>query len=314
MGNRTQITENELLVVKLVGDEFYCGLVRGFMNRFTYHTLTMLEDIGMSTRYPDIRHTSFADDGARTTHSSFFCMTGTRVSIEQNQSMKFMMMFMLLDFHIDFNYKKLEGESFASKYRKLPFENDYNLIIRELYRIAKVIRNSIVHSSSSFNFSDGKLDISYRYNNTDFGITMTIDALSDFYTSIVMYTKGDLGKGSYFLGIIRSIYKNLLSGISRFSDEFGDMLNLPSTGLEIKPYVRIIFIRPNYEVKGTNIKINIAKRDVLEWQGIDFYIEYEGGEFLIPEEVLSSDFIIDTAELLNNWRYESLFPPVKNHG
>jgi len=280
---------------------------------FIHHTLMMLEDIGMSVKYPDIRHVKVNEDGGFNRHLSFCCMTGTRVSIEQNQQMKFMMMFTLLDFYIDSNYPDLEGKSFAKKYKNLPSESDFDLMLRELFRIAKVIRNSLVHNPSSFKISDGNLDISYQFRETDFVVKMSVDALSSFYTSLVMYTKGDLGKGNYFLGVMRSIYKNILDGIFCFSDEFNRELNTPSIGLKIKPHVREIFMNPEYVIKGSQVHMKVANIAAPEWQGSDFYIEYNGNEVLVPMEALGEDLNIDEAELMKSWKYESLFPPIRKN-
>jgi hypothetical protein len=280
---------------------------------FIHHTLIMLEDIGMSIRYPDIRHVTINKDGGINHYISACLMTGTRVSIEQNQQMKFMMMFTLLDFYIDSNYPDFEGKTFAQKYKDLPSENDFDLMLRELFRIAKVIRNSLVHNPSSFKIFDGKLDISYQFRGTDFVVKMSLDALSSFYTSLVMYTKGDLGKGDYFLGVMRSIYKRILDGVSCFSDEFSSELNTPPIGLKIKPYAREIIMNPEYVFKDSQIQIKIAERTAPEWQGSDFYIKHNGYEVLVPMEALGSDLMISETELLNKWKYESSFPPIRKN-
>lgn len=281
------------------------------MNSFITHTLMMLEDMGMSIRYPDIRHVTFSDDGTSTVHMSFCCMTGNRVSIEHNQQMKFMMIFTVLDFFIDTKYPELEGLSFAQKYRQIPCDNDKELILRELYRVAKVIRNSIVHSPSSFDMSGNNLNVDYQFRSTDFSLKISFDALMYFYTSLVMFSKGDLGDGNYFLGIIRSLYSNVVSGIVCFSDEFGSQLNMPSDGLKIKPYVREIVMHPDYEVEDGQVKIKFNERNTPEWQGMDFYIEYNGVGILVPIEALRSDFTIGEQDLINNWRHSHPFPPLK---
>ncbi|MDP3664140.1 MAG: hypothetical protein U1D41_08015 [Nitrosomonas sp.] len=283
------------------------------MRSFICHTLMMLEDIGMSVRYPDIRHVTFSGDGSRTVHMSFQDIIGTRVSIEQNQPMKFMMMFTLLDFYIDSNHAGLEGNSFAHKYRNLPSEGDYDLMLRELFRIAKVIRNSLVHNPSSFRVHDGVLDVRYEFKGTDFGVTMSADSLSNFYTSLVMYVKGDLGQGNYFLGIMRSIYMSIANGISYFSDEFGGLPNTPSSGLKIKPYVREVFMNPEYVLKDDHVQINITERNAPEWQGIDFYLEHNREKILVPEEAFGPELTIHIADLLNDWKYESSLPPIRQN-
>ena len=281
------------------------------MNSFIIHTLMMLEDMGMSVRYQDIRHVTISEDGTSTTHLEFCCMTGSRVSIEQNQTMKFMMMFTVLDFYIDTKYPNLEGSSFSQKYKRIPHDNDNELMLREIFRVAKVLRNSLVHSPSSFEISSGHLNVNYQFRDTEFFVKMSLDAQRDFYTSIVMYTKGDLGQGSYFLGVMRSVYKSAFSGIVCFSDEFGRQLSHPSEGLEIKPYVREVVMNPDYDVEGGQVKIKFSDRSSPEWQGMDFYIEHNGNDILVPKEALRSDLTISELDLVNNWRHDSAFPPLR---
>lgn len=281
------------------------------MNSFIYHTLIMLEDMGMSVEYPEIRHVTLADDGTNRVHISLVDMIGNRVSIEQNQVMKFMMMFTVLDFYIDSEYPELEGLSFSQKYRSIHSDNDTGLMLRELFRIAKVIRNSLVHSPSSFEITGNHLSVNYEFRDTRFGVEISLKALSNFYTSLVMYTKGDLGHGNYFLGVMRSVYNNILAGVSYFSDEFGDQLNATPHGLKIKPYVREVVMNPAYDINDGKVQINFTERNIPEWQGVDFYIDHRGNEVLVPIEALRADLTIDETDILNNWKYESSFPPLK---
>jgi hypothetical protein len=236
------------------------------MNSFIHLTLMMLEDVGMFVRYPDVRQVTLDEDGKSTVHMSFSSMVGTRVNIEQNQPMKFMIIFALLDFYVDTSHPGMEGLSFSQKYKHLPSHGDFELIFRQLFRMAKLIRNSLVHNSSSFGIGDGHLDVDYTFRGTNFCLNMSTEALIDFYTAIVMFIKGDLGKGDYFLGIMRAIYRNILAGTKRFSDESGSELEECSDGLEIKPYVREIFTNPSYEISKGVIRFTTPKGKNLEWQ------------------------------------------------
>jgi len=101
-----------------------------YMNQFIYHTLMMLEDAGMSVRYPRISHITLDEDGKSTMQMHSFCMSGRRVSIEQNQQMKFMMLFALLDFYVDATYPDMEGKSYRQKYKNFPSCGDFDLILR----------------------------------------------------------------------------------------------------------------------------------------------------------------------------------------
>lgn len=280
------------------------------MKSIVYHTLTMLEDVGMSINYPDIRHVTFDDEGGSTLHCYASCMMGTRVSIEQNQPMKFIMIFTLLDYFIDATYPELEGKSFSQKYKAIPESNDYQLMLRELFRIAKLIRNSLVHNSSSFTIKNEKLDVNYSFRGTKFCLVMSFSALNDFYTAIVMYVKGDLGEGAYFHGIMRSIYSNMISSIDYVSDEFSKEINKPSNELKIMPYVREILINPTHTIRDNKIKFEIDRKHP-EWQGFDVYLKKENNEYLVPMEALNIDKEIDESDLFKNWSYVGPFPQIR---
>lgn len=123
-----------------------------------------------------------------------------------------------------------------------------------------------------------------------------------------MYIKGDMGKGSYFLGIVRSIYWDFLAGTNSFSDELGNSLEEPSVGIKIKPYVRQVFVNPRHEIKDGLVRILIPQRKMSEWEAMDFYISHNGDDFLIPHEALADDFSISEHDFMIDWKREGRFP------
>jgi hypothetical protein len=270
----------------------------------------MLEDAGLSVRYPEIHEAAFNKDGKSTVHRRFFAINSRRVSIEQNPQMKFMMIFALLDFYVDAAYPDLEGKSYHQKYKHFSASSDFEVILRQLFRVAKVIRNALVHNHSAFSIIDGHVNVNYTHNKTDFSVQMTTEALTDFYTSVVMYLKGDMGKGNYFLGIVRWIYWNFSAGIKDFSDEFGRTLDQPSANIKIKPYVRQLVLHPQHEVSGGLIRIIIPAPQLQAWESMDFYIEHNGEGYLVPLEALDKTISISEHDLVRNWKNEGSFPPV----
>jgi len=267
----------------------------------------MLEDAGMSVAYPDIDW--ITHDGKR---SSFISsMQGRRVSIEQNQHLKLMMIFSILDFHVDAIHPGMEGKPYSQKYKDLPSTGDYDLMLRELFRVAKVMRNALVHNPSAFSIANGNVKIGYLRGKTDFHMKMSKEALDSFYTAIVMYLKGDMGRGSYFLGIMRSFYANMQAGIAVFSDEFGNALEQPSSSLKMKPYTRLVHPNSPHQISGGLVRILVPERKAPAWEGLDFHITHNGDDFLIPREALSEDLSISEHDLINNWRREGHFPQIK---
>lgn len=281
------------------------------MSLFIHHTLMMMEDAGMSNGYPEISQATLDEQGKITTHMHGSLILGKRVSIEQNPQMKFMMLFALLDFHVDATYPDMEGKGYRKKYENLPAHGDFNLILRQLFRVAKVIRNALVHNPSSFIIAGGHIKVDYGRGKNHFFLKMSMKSFTDFQTAIIMYIKGDLGKGNYFLGIMRSIYENILAGIMDFNDEFGSALEHLSSGIRMKPCMRQVVLHPAYETREDALRFAIAECQIPLWGGMDLYIVHEGEEFLIPREALNKDLTIAKRDLIDNWKREGSFPHVK---
>lgn len=281
------------------------------MSTFIHHTLMMLEDAGMSIEYPIIRHITPDKDGNNTMHAKHSCLQGRRVSVEQNQQMIFLMLFTLLDFHVDASNPGLRDKGYREKYVSLPAQGDYNLILRQLFRVAKVIRNALVHNRSSFVISDDQVSVDYKRGKIHFRLNMSRDAFKDFHSAIAMYVRGDMGKGSYFLGIMRSMYASILAGITQFDDEDKCKFDQPTAGIKMKWQVRQIVLHPPYETCGDALRFPSAARQIAEWEGMDIYIVRSGEEFLVPLEALDENLSITKHDLITNWKREGHYPPVK---
>lgn len=281
------------------------------MSMFIQHTLMMLEDAGMSIRYPEIRKVTLNEQGMSTIYSRHCLMQGKRVSIEENPQMKFMMLFALLDFYVDATYPEMEGKGYREQYENLPTQGDFNLILSQLFRVAKVIRNALVHNLSSFAIDGAHVRVDYKRGKNHFSLKMSMKAFRDFHTAIIMYIKGDMGKGNYFLGIMRSIYAQILAGITHFNDEFGSSVEQPSGGIRMKPRVRQVVLHPPYETSSKAFRFAIAELQISAWEGMDLYIVHNGDEFLIPREALDENLSITERDLIANWKREGHFPQVK---
>jgi len=260
----------------------------------------------MSIQYPEI---SLVTQGVCTSTKS--AIDGNRVSIEQNPKIKFLMLFALLDFHVDTIYPDMEGKCYRDKYTNFPVQGDFNLILRQLFRVAKVIRNALVHNQSAFCIVDGYVNVECNYGKKSFSLNISMKAFNLFCSVIVMYIRGDMGKGKYFLGIVRSIYGDILAGIKKFNDEFGNKLEQSSGDIRMKPYNRRIFLSEPYEVSGGVLRFVGVERKLPAWEGMDFYIVHNDEEFLIPREALGEDLSIAECDLIADWKREGRFPPVK---
>ncbi|MDT4329433.1 hypothetical protein ACQE3D_06340 [Methylomonas sp. MS20] len=273
----------------------------------------MLEDCGMSLGYPEIQHLHINSDGTFTRHIQRSLMTGRRVSIEQNQISKFIIMFSLLDAFIDEKHPHLEGKSFKQKYNDLPATNDYEKILKELFRVAKVLRNALVHNPSSYSESATHIQANYTFKGTTFSLAISTTALKQFYTAIVMYIRGDIGHGAYFIAMTVAIYKEIVAGITTFSDDVAGALHQSLGTFFINPYRRVVVMNPPFSNENTNIRILFDKTSqVAPCEGLDFYITHKGENLLIPAESLDAGMSIGEVDALTQWKYHGTFPPILN--
>ena len=266
----------------------------------------------MSVRYPDIHRITREADGSSSRLISRSALNGRRVSVEQNPQMKFMMMFALLDAHVDAADPALEGLSYRQKYQRLPAADDAAVILRELFRLAKLIRNTLVHHPSVFRIEVGQLLITYQHNNTAFSLTMRDVALRHFYTALLVILRGDLGTGNYFNGLMRSLYAEIVDGIHAFSDDFGTALIAPPPGLRIEPNTRQLHLNPQHESCNGRVFFATAAEPRAAWESIDFYLVRAGRQYLVPVEALDSAHSIGEREVLSDWQYTARFPALPN--
>jgi hypothetical protein len=271
----------------------------------------MLEDMGMPIRYPRIQHENPSDNGITDINMGFIGRMGNRVSIEDNLKMKFIILFSILDLYIDTKNPELEGCSFSKKYTNLPSEIDEEIILRELFRFSKILRNALIHSPSSFEIKDDRIKVNYTFHKREFRTIIKLDSLNYFYLALIIFTKGDLGSGNYFIGMMRSIYSIFLDGIIDFSDEFEGSLKKPSDGLKIGLSHRVI--TTNFEHKSNNNVIEITYNNKVshEYKNIDFIFDINEVIYLVPIEALDTDLKIKKIDLLKDWEYKGPFPPLK---
>lgn len=262
----------------------------------------------MSVRYPDIHRITREEDGTSSRLIQRFAPQGRRVSVEQNPQMKFMIMFALLDAHVDTADPALEGLSYHQKYLRLPAADDASIMLRELFRLAKLIRNTLVHHPSAFRIEAGQLRITYQRKNAAFTLTMSDMALRHFYTALQMVLRGDLGTGNYFDGTMRSLYAEVVHGIHAFSDEFGTALIAPPPGLRIQPHTRQLHLNPEHESHDGRVFFAAAAAPRPAWESMDFYLIRAGQQYLVPVEALDSAHSIAEVALLRDWQHVARFP------
>lgn len=128
---------------------------------FIESTLKFVEKSDLSFLTPLIRTITINSDGTESIGiSSHLCVNANKLN--GNFIVAQTVMFILFDTLIDLKHQNLEGESFKKRYEKLPSNTNIEHIIKESYRIFKIIRNPLTHNRTSAHTSNSQLNISYK--------------------------------------------------------------------------------------------------------------------------------------------------------
>lgn len=270
---------------------------------FINETLSFLQSAGVQSEFLSFIEIELNKNGTINQTVKTSLMSGSNVNIESNPHVKCLLIFALLDCWIDSNFTELEGDSYRKKYEKLPSNSENNLIIREVFRLLKVLRNTLVHNPSQFLFDNKKLTIDYKFKNTDYTLTIPESTLNNIYTIVILCIK-EKTKNKYFWGVIRSAYLDVINSIQSFSDDFKTSLYYEEKGFEIRPYMR-------YRVKNAKIErydgyfaITIPtthSQHLQPYMGVDFYLDVDGHKYLVPKEGLTSGCILQERDLYH-WK------------
>lgn len=223
-------------------------------------------------------------------------------NIEKIQLFKIITIFALFDFFIDLKSPNTLGKSFKAKYQNLPSSNDAEIILKQTFRLAKIIRNSFIHNLSNLQQLEDPLTIDYTFNNTNFKLTISDHGLTLFNSIIYLFLSEINGEKEYFSGLIRSMYNDMKSEISQFQDEFGSTLSNTTNGIKLGYGARDTLLNPIY----TNNENNIICKNIVNVKNLgnlDLFIKIDGEDFLIPSEALDENKSITLSEIREKWGY-----------
>lgn len=204
-----------------------------------------------------------------------------------------LLMFFLFDTFLEDKYSLNPGQNFSERYRNLPDGSDVQIIEKECYRLMKLIRNACVHNNVSISDND-PISFNYLLNNYRYNLDIHKDKMNLMFSAIVFIVIDNykLKTDGHFNGIIRSYYDELKDYVDQsgnFRDKNSNLLKPISNGTRIKPYHRTVVIHPEYKIHdNTLIIIDYMKEDYPEY-GIDYLIDFNSAEYIIPNECLSEN-------------------------
>ncbi|MFJ7557571.1 hypothetical protein ACIQXZ_27690 [Bacillus thuringiensis] len=257
----------------------------------------MLKRSDIYVRQTEIRPVKFIfEEGKNSPSLRLSCSDsygGARLS--DNFILQTMMMFTVLDAAIDIRYPYLQGESYRNKYQSLPNSTDDEIILREIFRVFKLFRNASVHSMSSINYDSDKISVSYTYRQTSYNIEISKYGFELLFTYILdILNPLEKFTSHHHTSLNRKIYDEIKREIITFNDEFRAGLLDISNQIRLKRVVRYYIENPKYLKVDGNIQITSIyelQPMIEDHYGVDYLIELDSLQYLIPAEVLNNNQI-----------------------
>lgn len=259
--------------------------------------LEILKKFNLTTHFPNVS-TIFIDNNGICNH--FFNVETIDGTQFNNIIISSLLVFDLFDTSLDLLSPNLEGLPFDEKYKQLPKNSDGQLILKEIYRILKNIRNTSIHAKSKI-YNKQNIFIKNPYKKIDIEITKI--GMEYIYTAILYWIKNKHKINKYTESFLRYYFYEINNNIKIFSDKHGNLNQLSnSNGLVLKMH-RYKFENPKSSV--INNFLEIEKYDKLDdfeigKVGIDYVIKLNQQNYLIPSEVLSKENRISLSEI-NDW-------------
>ncbi|PEJ62420.1 hypothetical protein CN906_20710 [Bacillus toyonensis] len=264
--------------------------------QFVIHTIQLIKNsniIHKGTTIRDVTYYNNTRHNIAIVHTDSF---GSPANIAGNIILQNIVMFSILDAHIDFKYPNFQGDSFAVKYRKLPDTDDLEIITKEIYRIFKLIRNASVHSMNSVTTTKQDVNVNYQFKQTNFKLEISKEGIS-ILNGLLLRLISPLNKltQSHHMHICRSMYKELSKEITCFQDDRGTGLKgISYSPLKLMWRQREYIKNPNYEVVIDTIlfkTIYELTEYEIEAVGVDYLIEVDSQKYLIPAEIIHNNQI-----------------------
>ena len=262
------------------------------MNNYIRELLIFIESIKIDKSLLSHEKCEIGDDKSKTITRSVISSSipPKEYSFAVNQSA----VFMLLDAFIDYKHPELMNLSFAAKYKKLPEDSACEKVIKSVFRILRLVRNSLIHNIKSVNFVDDRINISTGKES----IEMENNAIKILNFIVWYSTKNDLSMYYNELVMINA-YKNL-TNIIKIKDiiqtpmisppmivEFLSFSRYKVWGAEVKQFSDYISIqRVSFTADIPDIINKTICKNVIVGCS-DYVINIDNKTYLIPDECLT---------------------------
>lgn len=264
-------------------------------------TLKLLEGSDIRLRFPETTVLELGNNGEKTIKMYLFDRMVVVTPLEGNIVFLVMLYFTVVDAYIDTINPLLEGESFSKRYRGLAGRNDKQIILSQVYRILKVLRNSATHSRNTICLHHGVVTVSYQFKGTQFKLSVSQSGFELIGTVVTYLATDQRQSEAYTEALIRTFYEDIRREVIVIEDEFGASLEPISRGVKLKRGRRIKVENPTISSNNVSIKFNVPSLHPAEqeFSNYDFPLSINGVNYLIPAEVLDQNGKIHRDQLIH---------------
>ncbi|WP_433943386.1 hypothetical protein [Paenibacillus sp. SN-8-1] len=275
-------------------------MIKAFINQ----TRSLISRSDISLIIPSSIPVENNEDGTRT-HNIYLSDHYNSAQISNNFILNVLMFFSMLDAYVDNKYPALVGGNFARKLRRMPKVSISEIVLREVYRIYKVIRNATIHNAGSIDIDEkGNIFIQYRFNDTKYDLEITPKGLQLLNSITFEFISPFESRSTKYSDALRvSLLTDLRKEIKKFNDENNSLDHVISNNLSFK-YGRRYRPQP-VRIDWSGNKLTIQNPHELHpieasFSGVDYEIINGDNKYLVPSEALINNSI--SLEQLSVWK------------
>ncbi len=269
-------------------------------NEFIEQTLKILKYTDLSIRFPEIRNVTMEGD-KRNMHMFLEGASGG-LRIKDNFILQVMIFFGLIDAYIDLRNPDMEGDNFLEKYKKLSAANDSSIMIKEIFRLLRILRNAAIHSRTAISVDNNKIEAT----TNDSKLHLRIVGLELIYTFVMLLIQESNSSEEYKTSLLRTYFADIRQAIILLQDKFGSHFADISTVPRLKRGVRYRVLNPVYQVDSDSqsllIKKQVLNGSEVEYADYEYVLKIDNTSYLIPNEILDGSGKIGLEDI-KKWTY-----------
>lgn len=210
--------------------------------------------------------------------------------------------FMLIDSIIDKKNPSLVGSDYTKKYREMTTDNQVSCILKECFRIIRLIRNAIIHDTNSITkkYVDEKIIIKdldgqekeHTSQRVEYHIHMVNkkrpeslvvrSECFEYLRYIVWLSAQSNDLSGYSLLMLTNAYYRLCNSIISLNDIFGSELTSYHPNVIIKSFDRRVVL--NAKIIEVEKNLKLKRKEYPPYYFVDYYYANSDGRYLIPFE------------------------------